>query len=251
VIKGLEEFYKNGIIWEQGQTREVKTLSTGKPALDEALGGGFPVGDVVEVSGPEGVGKTTIALCTAAEAQKTGEVAYIDMEHCLNLEWAKKQGVDISKLIIAQPDCAEQALEIVDGLIAHKKTNLIIVDSVAALVPRAELEGQPGDACVGLQPRLMNQALRRIKANLYNKEVTIIFINQLRMKIVMFGNPETTPGGQGLKFFSAVRLDLRRKELIKRTRDKKLTVVGIKVKAKAVKNKNAAPFRECLIDILF
>jgi len=251
MIKDLEEYYKQGIIWEQGQTREVKTLSTGFPVLDEVLGGGFPVGDVVEVYGPEGVGKTTVALCTAAQAQKTGEVAYIDMEHCLNLKWAEKQGVDVSKLIIAQPDCAEQAFEIIDGLINHKKTNLIIVDSVAALVPRAELEGQPGDACVGLQPRLMNQALRRIKANLYNKEVTIIFINQLRMRIVMFGNPETTPGGQGLKFFSAVRLDLRRKELIKKQKDKVVRVIGIRVKAKAVKNKNAAPFKECLFDIVF
>jgi recombination protein RecA len=228
----------------------VDVIPTGALPLDVALGiGGLPRGRVVEVYGPESSGKTTLCLQVVAQAQKLGgTAAYIDAEHAMDPDYAKKLGVDIDNLLISQPDSGEQALEITDQLVRSGALDIVVVDSVAALVPRAEIEGEMGDSHVGLQARLMSQALRKLTANIARSKTCVVFINQLRMKIgVMYGNPETTTGGMALKFYASVRLDIRRVESIK-VGDK---VIGNRVRIKVVKNKLAAPFQQAECDMIF
>lgn len=228
----------------------VDVIPTGALPLDVALGiGGLPRGRVVEVYGPESSGKTTLCLQVVAQAQKMGgTAAYIDAEHAMDPDYAKKLGVDIDNLLISQPDSGEQALEITDQLVRSGALDIVVVDSVAALVPRAEIEGEMGDSHVGLQARLMSQALRKLTANIARSKTCVVFINQLRMKIgVMYGNPETTTGGMALKFYASVRLDIRRVESIK-VGDK---VIGNRVRIKVVKNKLAAPFQQAECDMIF
>jgi recombination protein RecA len=231
-------------------TLPVETITTGSIAIDNALGaGGLPRGRVIEVFGPESSGKTTLALHVIAEAQKAGgNAAFIDAEHALDPTYAKRLGVDTENLIVSQPDYGEQALEIAHALVASQAVDVIVVDSVAALTPKAEIEGEMGDSHMGLQARMMSQALRKLTASVSKANTCLIFINQLREKIgVMFGNPETTTGGRALKFYSSVRIEVRRMTAIKDGE----VVVGNRTKIKIVKNKIAAPFREVEIDILY
>ena len=252
VLKQIEKTFGKGAVMKLGdrESVDVDVIPSGSLLLDEALGvGGYPKGRIIEIYGPESSGKTTLALHAIAECQKQGgRAAFIDAEHSIDPTYARKLGVDVDELILSQPDSGEQALEIAEMLASSGAINLIVVDSVAALVPQAELDGEMGDSSVGMQARLMSKALRKIAGILNKKECAMIFINQLREKVgVMYGNPETTSGGRALKFYAPIRLDIRRTEAIKTGSE----VTGNTCRIKVVKNKVAAPFKQCEVDIVY
>ena len=251
-LKQIQKMFGKGAVMRLGdrESVDVDAIPSGSLLIDEALGvGGYPKGRIIEIFGPESSGKTTLALHAIAECQKNGgRAAFIDAEHAIDPVYAKNLGVDINELILSQPDNGEQALEIVEMLANSGGVNLIIVDSVAALVPQAELDGEMGDSSVGLQARLMSKAMRKIAGILNKKECAVIFINQLREKVgVMYGNPETTSGGRALKFYASIRIDIRRTEAIKQGAD----IVGNTCRVKIVKNKVSPPFKQCEIDIIY
>ncbi len=251
-IDQIRERFGDGSIMKLGEAKrvDVEAIPTGSVSLDIALGvGGIPRGRIVEIYGPESSGKTTLAQHIVAECQKQGGTsAFVDAEHALDPEYAKKLGVNIDELLVSQPDTGEQALEIVETLVRSNAVDLIVVDSVAALTPRAEIEGEMGDSHMGLQARLMSQALRKLTSTVAKTNTTVIFINQIRMKLgIMFGNPETTPGGKALKFYSSVRIEIRRRANIKKA-DKE---IGMRAKIKVVKNKVSPPFQNTEVDLMY